>query len=156
MKYKEMVIEAYSNGLSSEKIMWQSVGDIDMILENMKAEHPDEYWAFIRKTHQNLFGNHYNEEFARCDVAQMEYTDRDGEHHQGEYWSKSAICEATKDKIFPPKTTDWDKYVGYNAMHADLCKSFGDSEILEAAYLFWFADEDWKEDGKVWQYFAKG
>ena len=31
------------------------------------------------------------------------------------------------------------------------CKQFSDSEILNIAYLFYFADED-APDGKVWKY----
>ena len=34
-------------------------------------------------------------------------------------------------------------------------KELDDETILKAAYLFWFADEDRGEEGKIWRYFCK-
>ena len=77
--YKKMIEEAKSKGLTSEKIMWQSVDDIDDILCVMKKEHPDMYWEFIRKQHGLLYGNHYTEDFAVWDVSKLKYTNKKGE-----------------------------------------------------------------------------
>jgi hypothetical protein len=39
-------------------------------------------------------------------------------------------------------------------MHSDLCKKMDDAQVLEAAYSFYFADEDWPcgSSTKVWDY----
>jgi hypothetical protein len=58
---------------------------------------------------------------------------------------------ATRNRSFPEGATDYDKWVAYNAAYADFCKQCSDSEILNIAYLFYFADED-APDGKVWKY----
>lgn len=150
-----MLEDAKAKGLTSEKVMWESIADVEEMLEVLKEEHPAEYWKMVRKMHGRLFNNHYDEEFARHDVAKMHWTDRQGVKHEGEHWSVAQIEEATKGKTFPPGTTKWDKYVAYNSFASDLCKEFSDEEILKAAYLFWFADEDYGHEGKIWRYFCK-
>lgn len=142
--YKKMIEEAKSKGLASEKIMWQSVDDIDDILCVMKKEHPEMYWEFIRKQHGLLYGNHYTEEFAIWDVEQMKPL--------GMYWSKVQIEEATKGMTFPSGTTIWDKVVGFNAFANDLKPVLTDEQILKAAHAFWFDDKDFPTNGKVWLY----
>lgn len=150
--YKKIIEEAQAKGLGSEKIMWQSVGDIDDMLCVLKKEHPEMYWKFIRKQHGLLYGNHYTEDFALWDVSQLKYTNKKGEKKEGGYWSVEQIEEATNGMTFPSGTTKWDKYVAYNAAYADFCKKFDDAQILEIAYLFYFADEDWNGRGKIWEY----
>ena len=46
------------------------------------------------------------------------------------------------------------QYVAFNLMYSDLCRKFDDGQILDAAWLFYFADEDWPNGGstKVWDY----
>ena len=41
------------------------------------------------------------------------------------------------------------------ALLAAMGKELDDETILKAAYLFWFADEDRGEEGKIWRYFCK-
>ena len=54
---------------------------------------------------------------------------------------------------FPSGVNKWDKLVAYNAAYADWSKKFDDAQILDIAYLFYFADEDWKHPStKVWDY----
>lgn len=148
-----MIEEAQAKGLGSEKIMWQSVGDIDELLCVMKKEHPDMYWKFMRKQHGVLYNNHYTEEFAVWDVSQLRYTNKRGEKKEGGYWTVEQIEDATRSMIFPSGTTKWDKYVAFNASYSDWCKKFEDAQVLEIGYLFYFADEDWKNPStKVWDY----
>lgn len=151
MMYSDMILDAKAKGLTTETMMLESVEDLDVILCQMKKEHPKEYWMFLRKQHGRLYKNHYTEEFAEHDVSKMEWTDRNGHEQKGAHWSKEQIKEATKSDTFPSGTTECDKYVAYNATYADLCRVLDDEHILKVAHQFWFADED-AQDGKIWLY----
>lgn len=151
--YKKMIEEAQAKGLGSEKVMWQSVGEIDEMLCVMKKEHPEMYWKFVRKQHGLLYNGHYTENFAMWDVEQLRYTNKKGEKKEGAYWTIEQIEEATKGMSFHSGVNKWDKLVAYNAAYADWSKKFDDAQILDIAYLFYFADEDWKHPStKVWDY----
>ena len=142
--YKKMIEEAQAKGLGSEKVMWQSVDEIDEMLCMMKKEHPEMYWKFVRKQHGLLYNNHYTEDFARWDVEHMKPL--------GMYWTPIQVEDATKGMPFPPGTTVWDKFVGFNAFANDLHGTIPDEQIIKAAYAFWFADKDWPGEGKIWRY----
>lgn len=144
MDYKKMIEDAKQKGLTSEKMMWQSVDDIDEILCVLKKEHPELYWGFIRKQHGLLYGNHYTDEFAMWDIEQMKPI--------GMYWSKSQVEEATKGMSFPSGTTSCDKWVAFNSTKNDLNDVLTDEQILKVAHAFWFADKDWKGKNKIWEY----
>lgn len=144
MRYKDMIEEAKRKGFASEKIMWNSIDDLDEMLCEMKKEHPEKYWKFIRKQHGLMYNNHYDEEFARWDVEQMKPL--------GAYWTATQIEEATKGLLHPSDTTIWDKYVAYNAFANDLHDVIPDEHIIKAAHAFWFADKDWPGTGKIWKY----
>lgn len=111
----------------------------------------------MRKIYGILSGGHYNEDFALHDVAEIEYTDKEGKAHKGAYWTCEQVEEATKEMNFPIGTTKWDKFVAFNLAKSDFCKKFDDADILRIGYLFFFADEDWGTDGKspatkTWNY----
>lgn len=144
MRYKEMIEEAKAKGLTSERIMWDSVDDLDDMLCEMKREHPEKYWKFMRKQHGLLYNNHYDKTFAEWDVEQMKPL--------GAYWTANQIEDATKTMVFPNGTTVWDKYVAFNAFANDLHGVLPDDQILKAAHAFWFADKDFKKEGKIWMY----
>lgn len=150
--YKKMIEQARKDGVASEKTMNASIESVDQLLEQLKEVHPDVYNSFIAKQHELLYGPHYNEMFATMAVAGIEYTDADGKSRKGEYWSVAEVDEATRGLAFPQGTTKWDKYVAYNAMKSDLCKVADDKTILNAAYAFYFADEDFHGQGKIWRY----
>lgn len=99
-----------------------------------------------------MSGCHYNEEFAMHDVADMEYTDKEGNEHKGGYWTVDQIEEATKEMTFPSGTTIWDRFVAFNSFFSDTCKVLTDEYVLKAAYQFYFEDEDFKGENKVWLY----
>ena len=138
-----MIEEAKAKGLTSEKEMWQGIALIDELLCEIKEEHPDLYWAVIRDQFGIFNKGHYNEEFARYDVSEMQPV--------GEYWSCKDIEEATKGMAFPAGTTIWDKYVAFNGMANDL-QGEEDAIILKVAYKFYFADKDWHNGNKLWHY----
>lgn len=151
MNYKQMVEAAVKSG-AGDKAMWASVDVTSELMDQLEHQHPELYDHYMRKAHEAIYGKHYNRHFAEEDVEKLHSTDRDGKVHYGAYWTIEQIKDATADKKFPAGTTDWDKFVAYNAAHHDFCKHFDDAAILNIAYLFFFADEDWKGDAKVWAY----
>lgn len=153
MDYKKM-IETYAAKGGDEKKMWASVDVTAEAMEYIESKDPAKYDCLMRKLHESLYGKHYCEEFALHDVASMHSTAADGTKRSGAHWTVEQIEAATKDKTFPVGTTKWDKYVAYNATYADLSKKFTDEQVLTAAYLFWFEDEDWGEEGKIWDYMS--
>lgn len=155
MSYLELAKEAQKNGSWNDKTMWYAVESLSDMLEEMKKSDPKAFWGFMREQHGILSGGHYNEDFAMHDVAQIEYTDKNGDPHKGAYWTVEQTKEATKGLALPASVTPWDVYVALNVFHSDLCKEFDDAHIIKAAYLFFFADEDWTKKGsekKVWEY----
>ena len=153
MNYRQMV-EAAVKGGAGDKAMWASVDVTSELMEQLEHKHPDIYGHYMRKAHEAIYGKHYNRYFAEEDVEKLHYTDKDGKEHHGGYWTIEQIKEATAENKFPAGTTDWDKYVAYNAAYADFSKKFEDGDILCIAWLFYFADEDWKGDTKVWDYMS--
>ena len=43
---------------------------------------------------------------------------------------------------------------GINAAYADPCTALDDESILKSAHFFWFKDEDWLGDTKIFDYFT--
>lgn len=139
-----MLEEAKHKGVTSDKVMWQSIDDVEDMLCMMKKEHPEKYWAFMRKQHGLLYNNHYTEEFARWDVEQMKPL--------GMYWTPKQVEDVSKTMTLPSGTTLWDVFVALNAFKNDLNGLFSDEQIIKAAHAFWFADKDWKGKNKIWEY----
>ena len=156
MRYKEMIELAQERGLTSEKTMWESVEKMDKMLCLLKKEHPEEYWEFMREQHSVLWKGHYSEEFAEHDIKHLRYKDKEGKEHSGGHWSKEDVLDVTKGLAFPSGTNDCDKWVAYNVMYSDLHKAFDDEQILKAAYVFFFADDDfdYSKESKIWEYMS--
>lgn len=153
MRYSDMIKQAQSEGKTSETAMWKSVAHVDELLESIRHEHPEEYWRFMRKAHEEMYGKHYTPEYAEYDLKGLRYTDSEGVKRTGAHWTFNEVLSATSGKRFSEDVTDCDKWVAYNVAYADFCKKFSDSEILDIAYLFYFDDEDAPE-GKVWRYMS--
>lgn len=151
MDYKKMITD-YAKAGGSEEKMWDTVEITEMAMDYIKATNPEKYWCLMRKLSESLYGKHYSEEFAHDDVEKIHYLGKDGAEHHGAHWTVEQIETATANKTFPKGTTKWDKYVVYNATYSDLAAKFDDAQILEAAFLLWFDDKDWKSDGKIWDY----
>lgn len=136
------------------KEVWQ-MSDVTIKLgEYMSNPTPEGYECLVRKLSEQLYGKHYSEESAMRDVFKMHYTDANGKECHGPHWTVEQVEAATAGKHFPDGTTKYDKFVAYNAFYADLCKVLPEEHILKAAYAFWFADEDWKGEGKIWEYMS--
>lgn len=147
-----MVEHAKKAGVTNEKTMWESIDSFSELLEELKESHPKLYWEFMRKQHGIMFHDHYDESFAMWDVSQMHSTDKDDNEREGAHWTSEQIESATAGMAFPQGTTKWDRFVGYNGIWHDMNKDFDDAQILKIAYLFFFADEDWGDEPKVWEY----
>lgn len=155
MKYRAMIEEARRTGKAGETAMWASIESVDELLEDLKEEHPDRYWAFMRRAHEDMHGRHYNEEFAEWDIGQMHSTDQNGVTHHGAHWTRQEVSQAMQGHPLPASVTECDKWVAANAMWHDLHRGFDDRQIILAAILFFFSDEDWGADGKIWCYMQK-
>ena len=83
MDYRTIIENARNKGVTSEKVMWSSIARIDGVLDTIKDEHPDLYWNLLRDTHEELYGPHYDKEFAEYDVNSMHCTDKDGKLRHG-------------------------------------------------------------------------
>lgn len=154
MNYRHMVDSAKKAGVTNEKTMWESIDAFSELLEELKGSHPQMYWDFMRRQHGIMYHNHYDEGFATYDVHHMHYTNRNGEKKEGAHWTADQVESATAGMKFPPGTTRWDKFVAFNAAFADWCKHYEDADILKIGYAFYFADEDWGSDTKIWEYIS--
>lgn len=152
MSYKTMIQEARQNGRANEAAMWASIEAVDELLEDMREKQPEKYWCFMRRAHSQLYGSHYDMQFANHDISRMHSTNASGERQMGAHWTREEVVQAWQNQSFPQGTTDCDKWVAANAMWHDLRKKFDDGQILQMAYLFFFQDEDYTGEGKVWEY----
>lgn len=161
MTYLDLLKQAKSHGVTSEKKMWASIEAISNDLAPVEAAHPHVYWKIMRNQHAILYDRHYSEPFANHDVNALVWSKQpDGADAQtsahGPHWSRAEVVAATNGMKFHPKVNDWDKYVAFNSMYADLCAEMDDTAILKAAYLFYFNDKDWQPDeddcSKIWDY----
>ena len=155
MDYKSMIAEAKSKGLTSEEKMWESIKQLGESLAIIKESNPEMYWNIMRTQHGIMFNRHYSEEFAKHDVDQIFYTDADGKEHEGAYWTMDEIKDILQKHKHPSDVNIYDAFVAYNVMYADLNKKFSDEQIVDAAYLFFFMDEDWSDEDdttKIWDY----
>lgn len=146
-----MFREAKEKGVANESKMWESVAALGPAMEILEREHPDVYWQMMRKQHEILWGPHYDEEFAEYYVAQLHWTGKDGQKHNGAHWSKQQVVDGTAGMTFPQGTTDCDKYVAFNSFYSDMCQEMEEGALLKAAHRFYFADED-APAGKIWRY----
>lgn len=144
--------QARQDGVASEKKMWQSIDNVEELLEMIQEEHPCAYKKFMRRQHELMYGPHYNEVMAVEAVEDLEYIDKDGKEHTGPYWTASQIEEATRSMSFPSGTTKWDKYVAFNAFKSDVASKLDDPATLQVAHAFYFADADYEGEGKIWHY----
>lgn len=169
MSYLDLIKQAKAHGVTSEKKMWASIEALSDDLAPIEAAHPHIYWKLMRHQHAILYDRHYSEKFANHDVNALVWSDTAATvpdasasgslasgPGKGPRWSRSQILEATKALKFHPKVNDWDKYVAFNSMYADLCGEMDEAAIIKAAYLFYFQDKDWQPDHddctKIWDY----
>lgn len=164
--YRKMIEEAKAAGVTTEKAMWQGIDDVQMLLETVKKEHPDMYWAFLRRTHERMYGHHYNKAFAEWRISQMHYKDKQGTTHHAPHWTadqQKAAYEAVKAKL-PSTYNCWDFAVTLEMLYSDnIClyrswwpdatESDLETKVVEAAVNYLKDDDD--PDNKIWDRFEK-
>ena len=162
--YEQIVRENISKFKGDEKVMWESVRSVSRLLDKMKLHHPDLYWDFMREQHEIMFGKHFDEKYAKYEVEQMHHKTKDGKTHRGEHWpmeQTSEVMQSYKAKL-PTEVTPGDFYVALNTQwHDYICWAMehyesedeADNAIIERAVRFWFCDDDWGDNCKVWEYF---
>ena len=151
----------YSSG-NGEAVMWKTVAIISDAVEKHMSE-ADKY-ALMRRMYGAMSNGHYNEDFAREDIAKMYYVGDDGKRHYAPYWGDEAllsIYEEYKDEI--PDYNQWDWMVTMNMIKSDTCHLVSDwfPDITESERnqkfvqlsLNWLHDEDNPfGKSKVWGY----
>nr|DAL65629.1 MAG TPA_asm: hypothetical protein [Caudoviricetes sp.] len=151
--YKEIVKKNWNSG--NKEIMHKSVDMIADLLEEIKEEHPEKYWLFIRQQQGLMSSGHYNEEFARYDVEKMWHLSKDGKKHEGEHWTIKQAKQVMQNYNLASPINEYDVYVALNAFWHDLeCVIPDEDTLIEAAVAFWFKDCDFDEHNKVWRYFC--
>lgn len=165
-RYYDMVKANYNKLRNDESVMWGSLEMWDKHLEDMQEHHPDKYWEIMRKTHELMYGKHFDKEYAEWQVEQMHHTSPDGVVHRGAHWSMSQTNEVMQNykAELPVEITPCDFYVALNAQwHDYICwakehftsDAEAEQAIIEMAVRFWFLDDDWGDNAKVWEYFRK-
>lgn len=84
------LIKKYGKGLG-ENTMWNSIKVISDAIDPMRDSNPDWYWNLLKHTYCAMNGGHFNEEFAKWQVEQMYYIDKDGNKHHAPYWNEDAM-----------------------------------------------------------------
>lgn len=157
------MIHLYGEG-KGEAIMWKSVALISEVLDQKLTE--EEHEELERKMYALMQGEHYDECFAKKQVAKMYYTDTKGVKHEAPYWTDDAVKQvwtAYKGKIHGD-VNFWDFYVALNMTKADNCNLFKSwwpaadevalTEKVAEATVNWLNDEDAPQgDARVWRYF---
>ena len=155
----------YGEG-KGESTMWSTLSIVSDAVESMMTEKEKE--SLIREIYGVMSGKHYNEEFAKEDIAKMYYTDKNGEKHYGPYWPESALrslYERHKGEI--PGYNCWDWMVTMSMIKSDNCNVLSewfpdDSEELRNERIVrlavnWLRDPDSPMgQTKIWSYFNSG
>lgn len=161
--YEQMIIDNLGKFKGDEKVMKQSVRLVSNLLEKMKEHHPEMYWEFMRDHHEIMYGKHFNRDYAEWEVAQMHHKCGD-KTYKGEHWSHEQTTDVMSSykTTLPAEITPCDFFVAlnsqwhdYHCLYMSLFPSEEEAEkaIIESAIKFWFKDDDWDCNTKVWRYF---
>lgn len=163
-KYYDMVKANYSKLRNDDNVMWGHIEMWDKHLEEMREPQPDMYWDIMRKTHEMMYGMHFDKEYAEWQVDHMYHIGDDGREYKGERWSlkdTSGVMQKYRGRI-PGEYNEYDVYVALNAQwHDTICTAKrhfstieeAESYVIDEAVAVWFNDQDWPSHDKVWRYF---
>lgn len=163
-RYHDMVKANFNKLRNDDGVMWESIKMWDEHLEKLREHHPDEYWEIMRKTHEMMFGKHFDKGYAEWQVSQMHHIGDDGREYKGEHWSITAASTVMQQYRgrFPADYNEYDVYVALNShWHDTICtakrhfSSIEDAEkyVIDEAIAVWLNDSDWGSNDKVWSYF---
>lgn len=161
--YEQIIKESFAKFKGDESVMWASIKLVNNTLQKIKEENPSLYWGFMRDAHEIMQGKHYNEAYAKWEVEQMHHKSPDGTIHRGEHWTKEQTNNVMMKykAMLPAEITPCDFYVALNSQwHDYICwakarfESDKEAEeaIIEGAVVFWFKDDDYPTNDKVWCY----
>lgn len=163
-KYYDMVKANYSKLRNDDNVMWGHIEMWDKHLEEMREPQPDKYWDIMRKTHEMMYGMHFDAVYAEWQVEHMHHMGDDGREYIGEHWSlkeTTAVMQKYRARI-PGEYNEYDFYVALNThWHDTICtanRHFSAPEeaeayVIDEAVAVWFNDQDWPSHDKVWRYF---
>ena len=144
--------------------MWKSVDVISRFVDKYMSDEEKE--KLMRDVYDVVSDGHYNEVFAKEDIEEMYYKDKNGNKHYAPYWPESAvrsIYERHASEI--PGYNLYDFEVTMNMVASDMwCMldkwfpGMTDAErnekITEVA-VNWLRDDDWSTNTKIWDYMNK-
>lgn len=141
--YKEIMLNSPKG---SESSMWESVEMIDKFLDDLPREKTKK---LLLDTYIMMNGKHFNEYFAKKEVAKMYHKNTEGTIISGEVYPMQEAEAMEYNK--------YDVYVGVNAFLHDLGRvDIPKDKIIESAIDFWFEDDDYADENKVfWYFFTK-
>lgn len=160
MRLYQMIKENWDE--SSEDAMWASVKALSEYLDHQSEEEREEV---LRKVYEAMTGGHFNEHFAKEQIAKMVYKDKAGEVKNGPFYDMEtikAIYEQIKDTIKPYNV--WDFAVVMNMVKSDndaLFRKWWSSateadlqqKVIEMS-INWLDDPDYVPmNKKAWNYF---
>ena len=162
-RYQDLAKANYNKLRNDESVMWGSISIIDALLEEMAEHHKERYWKVMRDTHELMHGKHFNKEYAEWQVERMHHKCGD-KVYKGEHWTYEQTSDVmTKYRsLLPSEVTPCDFYVALNAQWHDYecvakvmfpTEEEAEKAIIEGAIAFWFKDDDWEGNDKVWSYF---
>ena len=114
-------IVAANSRTGDDKKMWQSVKQVDALLERMKEHHPEIYHAFICDTIALYYDGHFDEMLANMKVSQMYHCEAtNGKKHriQGEHYDID-FARRVKGDYRDMSLNEWDWYVLLNMIYHD-------------------------------------
>lgn len=150
MRYVDIVKTASSK---SEEVMWKQIYDVSDLIDSLWRSHPEIAQRFMMKAYSMLHGDHFNEQLAREFVNVMYHFNAKEEKISGE-----AVTVEEAEGIIEPMDRSalrWDAYVACNTFMHDLARTgMSRQDIMDSARVFWFEDDDFKGESKVFWYYA--
>lgn len=168
-KYYQMIEEYISSGKLTSSNIHKAFEHLDHILCEFEGKNEDRYEFILKKIHQEFYGCHFNECFAKAQVSKMfhKLPNVRGEHSKsiGEKFcieTAKNVYEANKHRM-SQHINCYDVYVAINAQYHDninlynvwfpeLGESLIVEKVIESAICNWFMDDDYS-DNKIWNYF---
>lgn len=150
------VLRSHLDG--DESKMWACAELFDAAMCALAGVAPEHYTELTNELHIVLFGKHFDEVTARTIVSEMMHTDAQGAEFIGEHYTADFVSDLQSKHM--QEAALWDIYVALNATWHDFAVLFSkwfttptDQHFVEATKAFWFDDEDYGSDTKVWDYF---
>jgi hypothetical protein len=156
--YKELVSHMIATEKNLEK--WHQFAEVlEEAVEHFQHHEKEEFMEMKHDLHELLYGEKFDEKFARHKVSKMYHLCPEKGKMTGE---KVSIEQAREylQKYKIPTTCEWDAYVALNATYHDNKALFKkwfpedwEEKLAEEAIEIYFKDSDAPE-GKVWKVFT--